>query len=271
MKMSSSVENKNEYSSERKVIYSIEENGGVKKQVIFQNREHDEIDGVMDFPQHINGDDPREVEHISQDEFDNIGPLPTCKNESRDEHQQMQEILPCSNPGVTIYRHHDHDSLVQLLPNIEDVDYKDTKDDHNFPLPSFPAESLNDLNAITIDSSLPTEEPPLPLHVVNFACNQTNINDKDIVVIPSSLPSHYIGETCEWMTNPHKVVHYQECPPYPQNVVVTLRQVVIEEVYLNEFRLPHEVLETEPGHQQCIVPRIRCIFVQPNSEMVVMK
>lgn len=272
MKTSRSVENKSEHSSQRKTIDSIEENDGVKKHLIFQNRECDEIDGVMDFLQHINGENPREAKHISQDEDDSIGPLPIHKNESQDEQQQRQEIIAYSNPKVTIYRHHDHGSLVHPLANIEEVGYKDIKDDHNFPLPSFPAESLIELNVIiTEDNSLPTEEPPPPLHAVIFACNQININDKDIVVIPSPLPSHYVGETYEWMTKPYKAVYHEECSLYQRNVVITLRQVVIEEPYFNEFCLPHKALEMDPGRQQCVVPRMRCIFIQPNSEMVVTK
>ena len=257
----SSVENKNKYSRREKIVDLIEENDGVIKQVIIQNRKHDEIDGVMDFLQHTN----------SENEDDDIGPLPTCKNESQDEQQQKQEITVYTNPEVMIYRHHDYVSLVHPLAKIEDVGYKDIKDDHNFPLPSFPVEPLIELNVITEDNSLPIEEPPPPLHAVIFGCNQININDKDIIVIPSPLPSHYIGETYEWMTKPHNAVYHEECPPYPRNVFITLRQVVIEEAYFNEFRLPHEALEMEPSRQQCIVPRMRCILVQPNSEMVVTK
>ena len=266
----SSVENKNKYSSREKTVDLIEEIDGVIKQVIVQNRKHDEIDGVMDFLQHTNSEN--EVEHVSQNEDNDIGPLPTCKNESQDEQQQKQEITVYTNPEVMIYRHHDYGSLVHPLAKIEDVGYKDIKDDHNFPLPSFPVESLIELNVIiTEDNSLPTEEPPPPLHAVIFTCNQININDKEIVVIPSPLPSHYIEETYEWMTKPHNAVYYEERPLYPRNVVITLRQVVIEEAYFNEFRLPHEALEMKPGRQQCIVPRMRCILVQPNSEMVVTK
>ena len=234
--------------------------------------------------QQIDGENPSEEKYVSQDEDnninDNIEPLPKngCQDEKQQPvHLQKQEITTCFDQEVTMYRDHDHGSLPYShgkLSNIEaisDVNYKDIKDDHNFPLPSFPAESLNDLNAITGDNSLPTEEPPPPLHAVIFAHNQININDKDIVVIPSPLPSHYIGETYEWMTKLYNALYHQECLPYPQNVVITLCRVLIEEVYFGKFDLPHEVLEMEPGHQRCIVSRMQCIFVWPNSEMVVTK
>ena len=94
------------------------------------------------------------------------------------------------------------------LANIKDVDYKDIK---NIAVISS-RESLNELNVITDNNSLTTEEQPLLAS--GFDHNQININD--IVVTPSSLLSHHIGETYEWITKPHEALYHQECPPYQQ-------------------------------------------------------